>query len=292
MRQVFLPTTLDELWDVFERDTGAVPYSGGTDLLVQIRSGVRDPSSLVCLERIEEIRGVRDEGEKVFIGALTTHGQLLENDIIKKEFSVLVQALSVLAAPPIRHMGTIGGNIVNASPAGDTLPPLNILDAEVEIRSGDQSRRMPLSAFILGPGQVCLQPGEIVSGIRVSKVPQYNVHHYEKVGRRKAQACAIASLAAILSISNSGEIMEARLAWGSVGPTVVMSTDVEQALVGRPLSEETLHTAAKMTERVVSPISDIRANAEYRRFMAGRLLLRLSCYAGSELATASIEPNG
>ncbi|MCX5862056.1 MAG: xanthine dehydrogenase family protein subunit M [Desulfomonile sp.] len=279
MREVFLPRTVEELWDIMENFPDAVLYAGGTDLLVQMRAGHTNPSHLVCLERVEALHGVRDEGDDVLIGAATTHSGLLENPLIRKEFPILAKGLGLLGSPPIRHMGTIGGNIVTASPAGDSLPPLYVLEAEVEIRSRTQMRRLPLKDFILGPNMVVLNEGEVLMGVWLRKQPRWNIHHYEKVGRRKAQACAIASMAALLKISDSGIIESARLAWGSVGPTVATSAEAERNLIGQPLTLETLERAAMLVEASVSPIDDIRASAEYRRAVSGALLLRLLDYS-------------
>ncbi|MGO9571395.1 MAG: FAD binding domain-containing protein [Desulfomonilaceae bacterium] len=279
MREVFLPRTLEELWEILDKKSGAAIYAGGTDLLVKARSGVIDPSCFVCLERIGALQGVRDGGQEVFIGPGTTHSRLLEDCLILEHFRVLAKSVSLLASPPIRHMGTIGGNIVTASPAGDTLPALYVLGAEVEIKSADRSRRLPLASFIRGPGTVDLQPGEVLTGVWLKKAPQWNIHHYEKIGRRKAQACAIASMAAVLEVSEAGRIEKDRLAWGSVGPTVVTSSAAEACITGRNLSLETLKPAVTHVEEAVSPIDDVRASAEYRRTVAGALLLRLAEYA-------------
>ncbi|MBI5568559.1 MAG: xanthine dehydrogenase family protein subunit M [Desulfomonile tiedjei] len=278
LRDVFLPRTLDDLWDTLEQRPESMVYAGGTDLFVRLRSGSIAPPSLVCLERLNEIKGVRDEGEFLFIGAATTHGFLLAHPLTVEHFPILAKALAVLASPPVRHMGTIGGNIVNASPAGDTLPPLYVLDAEIEISSRREVRRMPLADFIFGPGEVLLGKGEILTGVRVKKLTNENVHHYEKVGLRKGQACAVASLAALLRLSPSGVVEEARLAWGSVGPTVVTLTEVEHALTGEVLSHDTLKGLIPLVRDNVSPIDDVRASAEYRRIVAGQLLLRLQQY--------------
>ena len=275
MRKVLLPHTLEELWEVLRTEPQAAVYAGGTDLLVKLRQGLADSSCLVCLERIEELKGVQERGDEVFIGASSTHTYLLANPVIQNDFPVLKKALQVLGSPAIRNMGTIGGNICTASPAADSLPPLYVLDAEVEIRSKNASRRMALKEFILGPGRISLQLGELVSGVWVKKAPGYNLHHFEKVGLRKALAIPVVSLAAILRVSNSGIIEKARLAWGSVAPTIVTSTQVEEALTGRPLSRETLQKASLLAYGAVNPIDDVRASASYRRTVAANLLWRL-----------------
>jgi CO/xanthine dehydrogenase FAD-binding subunit len=278
MPRVLLPSTLDDLWEVLEKEPDAIMYAGGTDLLVKIRSGEVNPSSLICLERIPELRGVQDHNGEVFIAAASTHGCLLEDPVIKRQFPVLIQGLRVLGSPAVRHAGTIGGNIVTASPAGDSLPALYALGAEVEIRRFDGSRRSRIRDFILGPGTVDLRSGEVLTGIWLKKDPGWHIHHYEKVGRRKGQACAVASMAALIKATDAGLIEKARFAWGSVGPTVVTSEEVDRALIGKPLGPDTLKAAADLVHEVVSPIDDVRASADYRRLVAGLLLMRLSDY--------------
>lgn len=280
MTDVFLPTSLDELWRLLDESPDARVYAGGTDLLVRISAGNLRPRVLICLERLSEIRGVSDRGDTLWIGAATTHATLIANPVVNEHFPILVQAASVLGSPPVRNMGTIGGNIVNASPAGDTLPPLYVLDAKIEVRSGENSREVPIQEFIRGPGEVALSPGEIVTGIIVPRVSPATVHHYEKVGRRKSQACSVAGMAALMKVSESNVIESIRLAWGSVGPTVVTIPEVEAALVGKPLSVQTLTELAPVVSSAVDPIDDVRASAAYRRMVSGRLLRRLGEYAG------------
>ncbi len=280
MRPVFLPEDLTGVWKAWDRESTAAIYAGGTDLLVRMRSGLVDPRALICIERVRELKGVRDEGTSVFVGAGSTHAELVSDPTVRASFPVLVQALRVLAGPPIRHMGTIGGNVVNASPAADTLPPLHVLDAEVAVRSRDGSRAVPVCRFIKGPGLVDLRPDELVEGLRIPKKAGPWIHHYEKVGLRKAQACAVAAMAALIRTDAEGRVAEARLAWGSVGPTVVVCPEAEALLKGKRLSPETLRKAMPAVWKSVSPMDDVRASAAYRRRVAGNLLLRLSILQG------------
>ena len=275
MMRVLLPRTLQELWQILEDEPQTSLYAGGTDLLVKIRSGLIQPRHLVCLERIVDLKKVEDRGDEVFIGSCMTFTGLLRNDLIKSYFPVLIKGLEVLGSPPIRNMGTVGGNIVTASPAGDTLPPLYVLGAEMELSRKDSSRRLPLKDFIKGPGQTLLGPGEVLTGIFVRRRPDFNLHHYEKVGQRRALAIAIVSLAAVINLSKDGTVKEARLAWGSVAPTIVMSAKVEAMLVGNRLSRQVLEEAAHVVRERVRPIDDMRARSNYRRQVAGNLLLRL-----------------
>jgi len=275
MRRVFLPRTLHELWQILEDEPQASLCAGGTDLLVKMRSGLIQPRPLVCLERIGDLKRVEDRGEEVFIGPCMTFTELLRNRLMRNHFPVLIKGLEVLGSPPIRNMGTLGGNVVTASPAGDTLPPLYVLGAEIELGKKDSSRRLPLKDFITGPGETLLGPGEVLTAIFIRKRANWNLQHYEKVGQRKALAIAIVSLAAVIHLSEDGTVKEARLAWGSVAPTVVLSADVEAMLVGNRLSRQVLEEAAQAVRKRVKPIDDIRASSSYRRQVAGNLLLRL-----------------
>ena len=271
-----LPRNLPEFFSCLAAEPQASVFAGGTDLFVHLRTGGKRPPLLIGLERIAEIQGVREVASGLWIGAGTPHSRLLADPLIRMRLPILARALATLGSPPIRNMGTIGGNLCTASPAGDALPPLFVLDAEVELLSTDGVRRLPITAFIRGPGVTALLPGEILSGIRIPSPPARAHHLFEKVGQRKSLACTIASLAALLTLSPAGTIETIRLAWGSVAPSVWTSGAVEAALRGRPLTPAGLDEAARAVRTGVSPITDGRATADYRRTVAGNLLLRLS----------------
>jgi xanthine dehydrogenase FAD-binding subunit len=292
MKDVLMPDRLDDLWDILAAHPEGALFAGGTDLLVKIRNGRLNPPCLIGLERLEPFKGIQVSGNEVFIGACTTHSTLLQHPVIRNEFPILAKAISSLGSPPVRNMGTIGGNLATASPAGDTLPPLYALGAEVEILRKEGSRRMGVAGFIRGPGETALLPGEIVSGIRLRKDQGFNIHHYEKVGQRKAQAIAVVSLAAVLKVNRDLTVETARFAWGSAGPTVVTSGEADGAIVGKPLCMETLETVAAIGRRLVSPIDDLRASAAYRRTVAGNLVLRLSTHSiGADLCSKAQWPS-
>lgn len=281
MSQVLLPATMEELWSYMDGYPEALLYAGGTDLLVKNRSSAVKPDCLICLERMKELKGVRIEGSKIIIGALTTHREMLDDPIIQEDLPLLAQALKSLGSPPIRNMGTLGGNIVTASPAGDTLAPLYILKARLNIRSKRTNRSLPIESFIFGPGKVDLLTGEILSEVVINKDPGFTFNHYEKVGRRNALACSVVSMAALMNIEKDNAISEIRLAWGSVGPTIMRFEDIERLLEGKPLTAMGIQDAIRKVQQSVSPIDDTRASADYRRDVAGRLLLRLLSYASS-----------
>jgi len=292
MNDVVVPGSLAELWHALRSHPEASVYVGGTDLLVQIRSGLKNPKSLICLDRLEELKGISRQADgTIRIGACTTHTQILTEPLVRKDLPMLAQAGAGLGSPPIRNMGTIGGNICTASPAGDTLPPLYVLDAEVELRSERGVRRMPVRDFIVGPGMTLLQKGEILSTVWIRQPEEFNVHHFEKAGLRNALACSVASLTALLRVSAEGRIEKAALAWGSVAPTVFTCPEAEELMVGAPLSLEKLQEAAAIVRRDVCPITDLRATAEYRRAVAGNLLLRLVQWRANAADGAQLDRN-
>jgi len=266
------PGRLDELWPLLE--DGAAVMAGGTDLLVRRRGQVCAP--VACLERIESLHGIREYDGFISLGACETHASLLRHALVRERLPVLAGALQVLGSPLIRNMGTIGGNIVTASPAGDTLAPLYALDAQLELASRRGIRRVPLAGFIHGPGRTGLEPGEILAAVLVPPPEPSALHHFEKVGRRKALAIAVVSLAAVILTDGEGAVRDARLALGSVGPTVARCPKVEALLAGRHLNREALLAAEEALRGEIAPIDDLRASAAYRRDVAGNLLLRLA----------------
>lgn len=272
----FFPVTLTELFNLQQQHPDAQFMAGGTDLLVSIRHTPQPERTIICLERIDELRRIDelDDGS-VSIGATATFSTIARNTLLQECYPLLTQAAATVGGPAIRNMATIGGNIVTASPAADSLPALYLLDARLELRSATGCRTVAIDAFILGPRRTMLQPGEIISRIILPPATDWSIQRFEKVGRRKSLAIAVASLAATVRLAADGTVAEARFAWGSVGPTIVRCAEAEQALVGKPLTEENLNTAALLAQQAVQPIDDIRATADYRRSVAGNLLLRL-----------------
>lgn len=284
MRDVSTPRSLDELWSTLQRSPKASVYAGGTDLLVHMRRGAVSPAGLICLERIPGMKGVRDDGDSLWIGSCTTHAVLLASPLAGLHLPVLTQALKTLGSPLIRNMGTIGGNVCTASPAGDSLPPLHVLKASVELLSKGGSRTLPIEEFIAGPGLTRLEEGEILAAVRAPKPSPGAVQHFEKVGLRNALACALVSLAAMVRLSPDGIVEDAALAWGSVGPTVMRCPEAEEMLRGGRLDLQALNEAAAAVRKTINPISDVRAGADYRRVVAGNLLLRLATSMGHDPA--------
>ena len=253
---------------------GGRPLAGGTDLFVRIRKGIENPPFLVYLGELPELQGIRLREEGAEVGAAVTHAELLRSPLSAR-VPILRLAISTLGAPAIREMGTLAGNLANASPAGDGLIPLYLLEATVRLAGPDGEREIPVEEFVLGPGKTALRPGEIIRSLWIPFPEGKPLSYFRKVGRRRALVIAIASLGALIWLE--GDVIgKARLALGSVAPTVLRPRQVEEALVGLPLEPEALRPAAELLSRATQPISDLRASADYRRKVAGNLLLDMA----------------
>jgi len=278
MNTVSFPHTVEELFNLLVNVPDGHLMAGGTDLLVTLRHEPQERLPIIALERITELSLIEELSDgSVSIGACVSFSSVVASRLLKARYPLLTQAASTVGGPAIRNMATIGGNIVTASPAADSLPALYLLDARLELRSAAGQRTVAIEEFISGPRRTLLQPGEIISRIILPPSIDWSIQLFEKVGRRKSLAIAVASLAAAIRLAADGSVAEARFAWGSVGPTVIRCPAAEAALISKPLSEESLACAANHARQTVCPIDDIRASADYRRSVAGNLLLRLAC---------------
>ena len=272
---VHLPETGNELLAMTAEAKDYRILAGGTDVLVSRREHELTPQRWIGLERVTELHAISIEGREIVIGAATTFQQIAAAPLVGQYLNVLKQAIGVFGSPPIARMATLGGNLCTASPAADSLPALYVLEAQVELRSQQNQRRVPLREFITGPRQNGLRPGEILWSVRIPLPVAGLRSAYFKVGRRKALAIAVASLAAAWTCQPNSAVQQIRLAWGSVGPRVVLLPEIEQALEGHRLSVEMLRPLVARVANLVAPIDDVRATAAYRRQVAGNLLFRL-----------------
>jgi CO/xanthine dehydrogenase FAD-binding subunit len=254
---VHAPHTLEEALRLRAEHPGARPIAGGTDLMVALNADRERPAALIDLGRVPELRGWHSEGDELVLGAGLTYTEAAGGELAIA-LPALATASRTVGSPQIRNRGTIGGNLGTASPAGDSLPPLLIEDARIELASIGGRRTLPLAEFLIGPKRNALADDELVVAIRVrpSRAPQT----FMKVGPRNAMVISICSLA----LSADRERGELRAAFGSAGPVV--------GLVTAPLGE-----AESFAEQVVtaaSPIDDVRGTAAYRRHALGVLTRR------------------
>ena len=243
----------------------ATVLAGGTDLMVFIETGAVQPSSIINLWGCSDLRGVQENEAtgQVRIGALTTWTDLIQHAAIPE---VLQECARTVGAVQIQNRGTVGGNIVNASPAGDSLPLWLVLDAEFEVASVSGTRRIPANEFWTGYRTTALQPDELLIAVHIC--PDHTDHlYYRKVGTRLAQAISKVVLGGRIKVVD-GKVAEARIALGSVGPTPLRLTEVEDALRGQPIDP----AAADLVAQAITPIDDIRSTADYRSGVATRIV--------------------
>jgi carbon-monoxide dehydrogenase medium subunit len=261
----YRPTSLAAALELLARfGTDARLIAGGTDLIVELRRGVRPAAVLVDISRVRGLRFLRVDHGHLHFGALTTHNDILASALCAETVGPLVQACAVVGAPQIRTCGTVVGNLVTASPANDTIPPLLALGAELVLASADAERVVPLEQFYLGRRQTVLQADELVREIRIPVLRPEQRGLFLKLGLRSAQAISVVNLALVLRFSGA-VVCEARIALGCVTPVVVRAPTVEAFLCGRRLDATVCAEAGRLAQQDIAPLDDMRAPARYRR---------------------------
>lgn len=271
------PSTLEEALGVLaEKGASAWILAGGTDVMVRLRRGSMPASctTLVSLHRLTALRGCRRDGEVLAIGAATTASDLTRDPTVAACAPILARVADRLASEQIRNVATIGGNVANASPAGDLINPLLLLDADAVLASSSGRRAVALSEFFTGPGKTVMRPGELLIEVRVGVPPPDRVFRFEKAGTRPAMECSVVTVGLAFTPSN-GHLENVRVAFGSSAPTPLRGRDTEAVLEGRRLTPELAERAARAAEGEVSPISDVRGSVRYRRALAGVFVRRL-----------------
>ncbi len=277
------PQTLAEALDALGKHPHGVQLiAGGTDLVPQMRSKMVQPELLVDL-RLLGLEGIEITGDGIRIGARATHTDILESDLLAEHCPALVESAADIAGPPIRNRGTVGGNLVNASPAADLAPPLLVYDAQAVLASSRGERSVPLEEFFTGPGGTVLSDDEILTEVYIPPVAPNSSSKFIKLGKRKAMAVAVVSVAARLTLDDSGSISQARVALGSVAPIPMRALKAEAVLEGHPPSAELFAEAGRVASSESSPIDDIRASGEYRQKMVAVLTRRALAAAWGRL---------
>jgi CO/xanthine dehydrogenase FAD-binding subunit len=248
------------------------PFAGGTDLMVLLEAGKLPHRNYVNIWPLHELRGIEITDAHVALGALTTYTEVQANAVLQREFPMLCQAASETGGLAIQNRGTLGGNIINASPAADSPPALLAYDAEIELVSRNGSRWIPYEGFHTGYKQMNLRASELLTRIRLPRNTSEFKHYYRKVGTRKAQAISKVCFAAVASVAGS-RVTEIRIALGSVAPIVLRCKHTEDAIRGRELNDDTVRRARETLLREIVPIDDIRSTADYRLRVAANLLV-------------------
>jgi carbon-monoxide dehydrogenase medium subunit len=248
--------------------------AGGTDLVLQHSRGEVHPKVLLHVGRLPGLRLITLDVADLVIGALATHTDLQRNQLVGTRFPALVQAAATIGGWQTQVVGTIGGNVCNASPAADTLPPLLVADATVELSSLRGSRTMPLDDFVVGRRQVRRDPDELATGLRLPLPPERTGEVYLKVAPRTAMEVALVGLAVRLTIDQSGVVRDARIAVCAAGPRPFRGRLAETRLTGSMGDDATIREAGALLAEEARPIDDARATARYRRMVLPRLLGR------------------
>jgi carbon-monoxide dehydrogenase medium subunit len=271
----YRPATLAEALTLLGRDAaGARAVAGGTDLMVELRRGVRPAAALVDLGGLRaELDFITEDAEHMTFGALTTHNAIIASARCASVALPLAQACAEIGAPQIRTRATLAGNVVTASPANDTITALVALDARVDVVGAHGMRRLAIGDFCTGFRTTALGPGELVRAISVRKTSNSRRGIFLKLGLRGAQAISVVNAAAVLTFEGA-RVTEARIALGCVGPTIVRALEAEAALIGSALDAGARARAAELAAEAIRPIDDVRGSAGYRKSAVRALVAR------------------
>ena len=273
MRHYVKIKTVQDLIDRIEGQNVRI-LCGGTDLVVKMRAGAIDPQVLLDISDTEDLRGISEEKDAVTIGAATTVSEIIADPVVAEKLPLLQTVLRTLGSTQIRNRATLGGNLVNASPAADSAIPLLLYQALVNISGVRGDREIGIEDFLIAPGKTALKSDEFVRSVSIP-IPQAAFKpFFHKVGRRKAMIIAIASLGALVSVKDD-KIDEIRLAAGSVAPRPIRLHELEDNFVGKAITADIIEQAKLAAVHAVSPIDDVRASADYRREVIGELVARV-----------------
>ncbi len=271
------PTTIQEAIELLSKAGGkAKIIAGGTDLVIGLRNGDQKAQCLIDITKIPELRGVDEKNGTVFLGAAVTHSEIASSSLVKKYGGILSDAASEIGSPQIRNLGTIGGNIVNASPAADTLPPLMVLNAMGRVVSREGEKEVPLSELFKGPYESNLKPYELLAQIAFQKLSPAMRSGFIRLARRGAMAIARMSVAVVLKMeSKERRIEDIRIAVGSVTPTPQRVPEAEVFLKGESPDEEVLQKASLKISEAMIRQSGIRPSTSYKKPVVEALFLRV-----------------
>jgi len=274
--EYILPSDLSEACGFLEThgsDTKII--AGGTDLVLSLRRGEVKPRFLLDISTLEELRQIRDVGDEILIGAACTHTQITESETLKKYGGILSEASGWVASRQIRNLGTIGGNVVNGSPAADTVPALMVLNGRLKIVSRDGQRQVSLPEIYDGPYRTNLKSHELVSHIVIEKIPERGRHCFFRLTRRKAMATARINGGVLLrQKGDGGPIEEIRISVGSVTPRPCRMSKAEKFLTGAIPSGPTIEKAGSMVGETMVEMSGIRKSTEYKKPVVSVLVRR------------------
>lgn len=268
----FQPTNMEEALELLEQHAGkARIIAGGTDVLVELQRGVRPTTTLIDITALRELKYIREDNGFLRLGALTTHNDVIASSVCVQHAFPLAQACWVIGAPQIRNRATVVGNLTTASPANDTITALTALGAELVLIRRGSERVVAMEQFYPAFRRTVLQPGELIREIRIPVMQPSQRGMFMRLGLRRAQAISVIDFAIVLNFDGQ-VVSDARIALGSLAPTIVRARTVETYLQGKVLDDATCHEAGQLAITDASPIGDIRGSAEYRRATLATLI--------------------
>ncbi len=270
------PTSLPEACALLEKHQGKIKTkAGGTDMIVRLSHRAVKPDYLMTLKKIPNLDGISYNMETgLEIGALALLREVEINPLILEHAQMLARAANATATVQIRNMGTVMGNVCNASPSADNIPTLVAMNARIVVSSGTQEREIPIDEFFLGPGRTSLQNHELAITIKVPTLAPKSGVSYQKISARSKVDIAAVNIGAMVTLNETEACQAVRISMGAVGPTPLRATQAESYLLGKKITDETLAEAGRLAAEDASPISDVRASREYRKLMVEVLTTR------------------
>ncbi len=272
-----------------EHGAAAKILAGGTDLLVELKHAAHNPEVIVDISRLDELKNIAIADDGLHIGALATHGDIMQSSVIRDMFPALVEAAHSIGALQTRNLGTIGGNLITCVPSMDSGPTLMALEASVPVANSAGQRQMPLANLFVGPRKTSLKPGELLIDIVIPKPNLGKPASFQKFGLRKGQALALVNAAAAFWVDGKGAFAAPCIALGAVAPVVIRAPKAEAYLNGRKVTDEAMAEAGRIAATEAKPISDFRASAEYRRDLIAVLVKRALASAHARVKTKTKE---
>ena len=271
-----MPTSLAEACALLEKHQGKIKIkAGGTDMIVRLSHRAVTPDFLMALKKIPDLDGISYTPEEgLSIGALALLREVEISPLVLEQAPMLARAAHATATVQIRNMGTVMGNVCNASPSADNVPTLVAMNAKIVAASGSGEREIPLDEFFLGPGRSALQATEIATAIKVPPLAAKSGVSYQKISPRSKVDIAAVNIGALITLNEAGECRAVRISMGAVGPTPLRAVQAEEFLLGKKITDETLAEAGRLAAEDASPISDVRASREYRKLMVEVLTTR------------------
>ena len=274
------PVSVRDAVRVLADDPAAKVIAGGTDLLVQFRSGLAEPTVFVDIKHIPDLMALRVDAEGLHLGAGTPAAAVFEDPEIHRLWPGLAEATDLIGSAQIQGRATLGGNLCNASPAADTVPALIVNQAQCLIAGPEGERRVPVESFCTGPGQTVLQPGEFLVELQVPNPAPRTADAYLRLIPRTEMDIAVVGAGVSVSLDADGTCTDARVAIGAVAPTARLVPAAAQELIGTRLDDEALARAAQAAGAAADPIDDKRGTIEYRKKVTGVLTKRAAAIAG------------